>query len=79
VGETEPNGGVSDAAGGRSLGRLAQRFALALIRNRAGATAIEYGLIVSLIFLVIVSSMTAFGNHATNVIDTAANAISGSL
>lgn len=79
MGETEPNGGVSDAAGGRASCGLAKRFALALIKNRAGATAIEYGLIVSLIFLVIVSSMTAFGNHATNVIDTASNAISGTL
>jgi len=31
-------------------------------RDESGATAIEYGLIVALIFLAIVSSVTTFGN-----------------
>jgi pilus assembly protein Flp/PilA len=77
VGKTKPDVGLSDAAGGRSVGRLAARFALAFARDEGGATAIEYGLIVSLIFLVIVTSMSAFGNSATRVFNTAFNAING--
>jgi pilus assembly protein Flp/PilA len=49
------------------------------MRDRGGATAIEYGLVVSLIFLIVVGSMTAFGNHATNVIDNAAAAINSAV
>jgi pilus assembly protein Flp/PilA len=79
VGQTQPDGGLSHAAGRRALGRLAARSALAFARDRSGATAIEYGLIVSLIFLVVVGSMTAFGNHATNVINDAAQAINSAV
>jgi pilus assembly protein Flp/PilA len=35
--------------------------------DRSGATAVEYGLIVSLIFLVILSGVTAFGTKATGM------------
>ena len=52
--------------------RLLQRF----WADDSGATAIEYGLIISLIFLVIVTSLTAFGNRATAIFNTALNAIS---
>jgi pilus assembly protein Flp/PilA len=79
VGETKPDVGVSDAAGGRPAGRLVKRLAVALAKDRSGATAIEYGLIISLIFLVIVTSLNAFASNATTVIDTAANAISGRI
>ena len=52
MGQTEPNGGLSDAAGRRAAGRLAARSCSeALAGDQSGATAIEYGLIVSLIFL----------------------------
>jgi pilus assembly protein Flp/PilA len=58
---------------------MVARFALAFVRDEGGATAIEYGLIVSLIFLVVVSSMTAFGNRASGVFNTAANAINSAI
>ncbi|MDR3514089.1 MAG: Flp family type IVb pilin [Caulobacteraceae bacterium] len=58
---------------------MAEGLALALARDRRGATAIEYGLIASLIFLVIVGSMSAFGATATGVINSAANAVSGAM
>ena len=48
-------------------------------RDERGATAIEYGLIISMIFLIVVGSMTAFGQHATNVINGAANAINSAV
>lgn len=46
------------------------------LSDESDATAIEYGLIISLIFLVIVGSLTAFGNVATQIFNTAMNAIS---
>lgn len=52
------------------------RFLSRFLQDRSGATAIEYGLIISLIFLVIISSLTAFGNNATRIFNTALNAIS---
>ena len=79
MGETKPNGGLSDAAGRRSLGRVAARFALRLMADESGATAIEYGLIISLVFLAIVGAVTNFSTRFTTVLNTAANTIGGAL
>jgi pilus assembly protein Flp/PilA len=57
------------------LDRFLSRFAA----DQSGATAIEYGLIISLIFLVIVSSVTAFGNKASAIFNTAMNAIANGM
>jgi pilus assembly protein Flp/PilA len=82
LGQTQPDEQLSDAAGGRAAGRLAARFDLtrALLRrfhdNERGATAIEYGLICALVFLVIVTSVTSFGNHTSNIMKNIATAIS---
>jgi pilus assembly protein Flp/PilA len=54
MGKTRQACRVPDAAGGRSAGRLAARFAL----NESGATAIEYGLIVALIAGTIIGAVT---------------------
>jgi pilus assembly protein Flp/PilA len=59
----------------RPMTRLIAR----LLKDTRGATVIEYGLICSLVFLVAVGAMTAFGHAATNVFITAANAINGSI
>ena len=45
------------------------------LADERGATAVEYGLILSLIFLVIVSSVTAFGNNTTTLINHVASVI----
>ena len=37
------------------------------LQDESGATAIEYGLIASLLFLGIVSAITAFGDSMTNM------------
>ena len=58
---------------------LIARFLPQFWRNESGATAIEYGLIISLIFLVIVSAVTAFGNKASAIFNTAFIAISGGM
>ena len=39
----------------------------------------EYGLICALIFLVIVTSVTAFGNKTTNIMNTVSAAIGAAI
>lgn len=51
--------------------KLTARF----LRDESGATAIEYGLIISLIFLAIVTALTAFGNQSSGVFNRAMDAI----
>ena len=45
--------------------------------DESGATAIEYGLIVSLIFLACVTAMGMFGNNTTIMYDKINTAVSG--
>ncbi len=59
----------------KSSARFLRRFQ----SDESGATAIEYGLIISLIFVVIVSAVTAFGNKASAIFNTAFIAISGGM
>ncbi|HEY3888997.1 MAG TPA: Flp family type IVb pilin [Caulobacteraceae bacterium] len=47
--------------------------------DECGATAIEYGLIISLIFLAIVGAVTNFSTRFTTVLNTAASNIGGAL
>jgi pilus assembly protein Flp/PilA len=56
-----------------------QRLISRLIADERGATAIEYGMICSLVFLVALGAMTSFGQKASDVFITAANAIDGSI
>lgn len=41
------------------------------LRDDSGATSLEYGLIISLIFLVILSALTAFGGAGSGIFNTA--------
>jgi pilus assembly protein Flp/PilA len=52
-----------------------RRFIDRFNRDERGATAIEYGLIIALIFLVILSALTAFGDTSTGIFNGAMNAI----
>ena len=47
----------------------------AFLADERGATAIEYGLICSLIFLVILTAVTSFGNTTSSMITMIGNAI----
>jgi len=47
------------------------------IQDEAGVTAIEYGLIASLIFLVIVSAVSLFATNATGMFDKISAAVTG--
>ncbi|MDQ8029072.1 MAG: Flp family type IVb pilin [Brevundimonas sp.] len=51
--------------------RLLTRF----WRDERGATAIEYGLIIALIFLVILSALTAFGGTSSGIFNAAMNTL----
>ena len=50
-----------------------------LLRDRSGATSLEYGLIISLIFLVILTALTAFGDTSTGIFNGAMNAIRNAM
>jgi pilus assembly protein Flp/PilA len=50
---------------------LAKRF----IADESGATAIEYGLIVALIAVVIIGAVTTVGSNLNTTLDTAGTAI----
>lgn len=48
-------------------------------RDERGATAIEYAMIASLIFLAIVTSVTTFGTKTTNTFQYIANKIGAAM
>ncbi|HEY5007609.1 MAG TPA: Flp family type IVb pilin [Caulobacteraceae bacterium] len=50
-----------------------------LLADDSGATAIEYGLILSLIFLVIVGAVTSFSTKFNTILNSAASNINGAL
>ena len=54
---------------------LLRRF----LTDERGATAIEYALIVAMIFLVIVSAVTLFASKATGTFDKVSTAVSGAI
>ncbi|HWU80509.1 MAG TPA: Flp family type IVb pilin [Caulobacter sp.] len=64
MGEARQTRGLSDAARGRTAGRLAARPALNRFwRDEGGATAVELGLLVALISLVLVGVLTGLGDN----------------
>jgi len=52
-----------------------KEFVLRLARNQSGATAIEYGLIVALIAVVIIGTVTALGTNLNTTLSSAGSAI----
>jgi pilus assembly protein Flp/PilA len=56
-----------------------RRFLFRLRRDERGATAIEYGLIIALIFLVILSALTAFGGTSSGIFNKAMDAIRAAM
>ena len=54
-----------------------RRLLTRLVNDESGATAIEYGLIVALIFLVCVSAITAFSGSMRTMYNTISTAIVG--
>ena len=54
---------------------MLRRFLIRFRRDESGATAIEYGLILSLMFLVILGALNAFGASGSGIFNTAMNAL----
>ncbi len=52
-----------------------KKFASRFIADRSGATAIEYGLIVALIAVVIIGAVTTLGTNLNTSLSTAGSAI----
>ena len=50
-----------------------------LLQRRDGATSIEYGLIVSLIFVAIVSALSLFGNGANGLFKRTMDAVQAAI
>jgi pilus assembly protein Flp/PilA len=55
------------------------RLTRRLLKDRSGATSLEYGLIISLIFLVILTALTAFGDQSSGIFNGAMNAIRNAM
>lgn len=53
----------------------ARSYLTRFLRDERGATAIEYGLICSGVFLVIVTAVSAFGTKTTGIMNTVSNTI----
>ncbi|GAA0616295.1 Flp family type IVb pilin [Brevundimonas kwangchunensis] len=51
------------------------RFLTRFANDESGATAIEYGLIMALIFLVIIGAITALGGATESLFNNAMNAL----
>lgn len=56
-----------------------RRFIARFLRDRAGATAIEYGLIAALVFLVMLSGFTLFAGTSTGAFKVAFGKLSDAL
>jgi pilus assembly protein Flp/PilA len=53
------------------------KFLFNFLQDQSGATAIEYGLIVALIAVVIIGAVTTLGTNLNTTLSTAGSAISG--
>ena len=54
------------------------KFVTRFVKDESGATAIEYGLIVALIAVVIITAVTTLGTSLKTAFGSASTAISGS-
>lgn len=52
-----------------------RRLIFAVLKDRSGATAIEYGLIAALIGVVAITSLTAIGTHTSTKLTTVATTL----
>ena len=54
-------------------------FLARLYRDDSGATAIEYGLIIALVFLAILGALTAFGDATRDLFDGVMTAVQAAI
>jgi pilus assembly protein Flp/PilA len=80
MGEAQQTDGLPDAAGRRAADRVVARLSLTIGRIRrddSGATAVEYGLIIACMFLVIIGGMSLFATNENAMYTHVSNAIAG--
>ncbi len=58
---------------------MMRRFLSRFARDESGATAIEYGLILSLMFLVILGALQAFGASGSGIFNTAMDSLRSAM
>lgn len=58
---------------------MMKRFLSRFRRDDSGATAIEYGIILALMFLVILGALQAFGGSGSGIFNTAMNALRAAM
>lgn len=58
---------------------MLRRFLTRLRRHESGATAIEYGMILALMFLVILGALQAFGGTGSGIFNTAMNTLRSAM
>ncbi|UAL11510.1 Flp family type IVb pilin [Caulobacter segnis] len=76
MGETGQARGLSDAARGRAPGRLAARPALKTFwRDESGSSAVELGIIVALVVVVLVAGLTVLTNGLGSAFQKASTAV----
>ncbi|WP_339913981.1 Flp family type IVb pilin [uncultured Brevundimonas sp.] len=56
-----------------------RRFTSRFHHDDRGAASLEYGLIISLMFLVFLGALTAFGNTTSGLFNGAMNAVRGAM
>ena len=56
-----------------------RRFISRFMSDERGATAIEYGIILALMFLVILGALTAFGGSGSGIFNTARNTLKSAM
>ena len=56
-----------------------RRFISRFMSDESGATALEYGIILALMFLVILSALTAFGGTGSGIFNNAMNALRSAM
>ncbi len=58
---------------------MLRRFLTRFRRDESGATAIEYGMILALMFLVILGALQAFGGSGSGIFNTAMNTLRSAM
>jgi pilus assembly protein Flp/PilA len=58
---------------------MSRRFLDRFRRDESGATAIEYGMILALMFLVILGALQAFGGTGSGIFNTAMNTLRSAM
>lgn len=58
---------------------MLKRFLSRFQRDESGATAIEYGMILGLMFLVILGALQAFGGTGSGIFNTAMNTLRSAM